>query len=79
MYIFLQKLLDRFDYDDEPEDTMATEGNIHSQWVSENVLVLLHMCVVLAIITDFYNWLNSDLQDPDSIWFNSVLTQSEIL
>ncbi|XP_039893310.1 SR-related and CTD-associated factor 4-like [Simochromis diagramma] len=31
-----EKLLDRFDYDDEPEDTMATEGNIHSQ--PENVM-----------------------------------------
>lgn len=31
-----EKLLDRFDYDDEPEDTMATESNIHSQ--PENVM-----------------------------------------
>ncbi|XP_030601184.1 SR-related and CTD-associated factor 4-like isoform X2 [Archocentrus centrarchus] len=26
-----EKLLDRFDYDDEPEDITATEGNVHSQ------------------------------------------------
>ncbi|XP_059187251.1 SR-related and CTD-associated factor 4-like [Centropristis striata] len=32
-----EKLLDRFDYDDEPEDMMAKEGMIHSQGPPENV------------------------------------------
>ncbi|XP_069017485.1 SR-related and CTD-associated factor 4-like [Embiotoca jacksoni] len=32
-----EKLLDRFDYDDEPEDIMATEGNVQSQGNPENV------------------------------------------
>lgn len=30
-YIFPQKLLDRFDYDDEPDDIMAKEGSAQSQ------------------------------------------------
>ncbi|XP_030008062.1 SR-related and CTD-associated factor 4-like [Sphaeramia orbicularis] len=33
-----EKLLDRFDYDDEPEDTMATEGSAHSLGIAENIL-----------------------------------------
>lgn len=34
---FAEKLLDRFDYDDEPEDMMAKEGSAQSQGVPENV------------------------------------------
>lgn len=29
--MFSQKLLDRFDYDDEPEETTAKEGSAQSQ------------------------------------------------
>lgn len=32
-FFFFQKLLDRFDYDDEPEDMAVSEGNIQTQWV----------------------------------------------
>ncbi|XP_034721521.1 SR-related and CTD-associated factor 4-like isoform X3 [Etheostoma cragini] len=32
-----EKLLDRFDYDDEPEDMMAKEGSAQSQGIPENV------------------------------------------
>ncbi|XP_067363157.1 SR-related and CTD-associated factor 4-like isoform X2 [Channa argus] len=34
-----EKLLDRFDYDDEPEDMMAQEGSAHSQGIPENVFI----------------------------------------
>ncbi|XP_072248218.1 SR-related and CTD-associated factor 4-like [Leuresthes tenuis] len=33
-----EKLLDRFDYDDEPEDMPVSEANLHSQGISNNVL-----------------------------------------
>lgn len=33
-----EKLLDRFDYDDEPEDMPISEGNIQSQGIAKNLL-----------------------------------------
>ncbi|XP_041850790.1 SR-related and CTD-associated factor 4-like isoform X2 [Melanotaenia boesemani] len=37
-----EKLLDRFDYDDEPDDMPVSESNIHPQGIPENVLNQFH-------------------------------------
>ncbi|XP_028321550.1 splicing factor, arginine/serine-rich 15-like isoform X2 [Gouania willdenowi] len=64
-----EKLLDRFDYDDEPEDTTVIETNVQSQGIPENVFTQLLQIANANLHTQQLQQTN-DTKPPDHMLSN---------